>query len=42
MRRQLFAVTFVAIPLAVALSATIENRAPAGAQATKAPAHRPV
>jgi putative endopeptidase len=37
MRRQLFAVTFVAIPLAVALSATIENRAPAGAQATKAP-----
>ena len=36
MRRQLFAVTFVAIPLAVALSATIDDIAPGRAQAKAA------
>jgi endothelin-converting enzyme/putative endopeptidase len=35
MRRQLFAVTFVAIPLAAALSATIDDSGPAGGQATR-------
>jgi putative endopeptidase len=36
MRRQLFAVTFVAIPLAVALSATIDDIGPAAGQSAKA------
>ena len=42
MRRQLFALTFVAIPLAVALSATFDDTAPAPRRRAKRGAHRPV
>jgi putative endopeptidase len=38
MRRQFFALTFVAFPLAVALSATFDDNAPAAAQGAKASA----
>ena len=38
MRRQFFALTFVAFPLAVALPATFDDKAPAAAQGAKAAA----
>ncbi len=42
MRRQFFALTFVAFPLAVALSATFDDKAPDDRAGARRRPHRPV